>query len=1234
MATAVQDPKHTDLASITTDSSKVKVQRPTDHKTSSAPTRMVPPLRAIDTQQRDHIRKSHLSLDGSSTGSVSTPSSPPPPYPPYATSLDELSVASAKYFSSYTPLPAKMEHLQGLLSSLHGIMNDQTFVMGDLRTQLDEIQSVIDRVTPKKDNMTPEEQQVLLKAQMMKNLAEDVIATKAPQGTRIADAAVTLAQRGQTPDPLSLLSVATRSFLPTEAPPPTSRTPPLSMTSSTVFPKGHLRNSSSASFSSFSQTDRQYTQEHDEMSSRPSSSNSSYRKKFKKRSRLSLRQLDGPNNEDGQGSRQEAESNESFDRICSLLTGLITDASTAVSTTPDGSQQPSNIPVPQFVPLSESDSSEDSSSELDALERDSNGSQTGDARNSTLSKEALERAEFLRRLRGPAPDSMHQVEATGDFGLDPHVIAQPRVGLRRRPSKNANRHSSLFLELQNTEQKSLESALGSPTGEPQSSLEAELRRERSPGRRPRSIHVPLAMPPAPSRSARRPISISKSMDYNSVMEAPSSPVESVRSTSSSRPLSSASWTQQAQDPSAVADAEVQQVLQGSDSELSRTVETIDGLTRDLVAVATHQNLMQIKLQKTLRFQKEQLESIDLSYAATNNVPATNEDEAPAASLEGGSKPQQRPQQQPQQPLPQQQPQLPFSRREFLSSQNHLLDLSRNLKQVAVSVGKVLASSSSAAHHSGAKNHGKGATSDSDDKDKPAQESRSISSTLFGSKDFSRYFQELEKIAALGGKLGLGKSERDEELERVLLDSDIMEGPRKDKRTTLHEHVASESRSELGSSLPTCGPTSADHSRRGSASAAPPELEDFAAQCRLLTRALVLPFVQLTHHAMTSQDSALALAPLASRVIDLSRESEPTLEVVNEGTGFGYDPREGAFVEASSSESRFSSFQSSPAFTPKDSRNSVRASPSPAWTTALSASGRELESLFRSNGELSPDAVVKAKTFIMTGLYLIHLLYWTVLFVIGTLMLDPWLAETAGQQVVRIVDQVRDAIAMGEGQGSRTSSIEDRRPSGQAFIVEELGQESGLDTDPLYLDQNIAFTRTIRSSRKKHGSSRGRRDSSPSLDSGRTGSPERQPLSAIANAAPQSPMTVSGGLLRTTNLVGPRRRRKESGTQGRIRRVSNAKYTAQPVAAVVPRTNVSGDKRERPLSHWGVFESGSPLGLASTTSSSTTLSEWGSSASTVTKVGSSSPLANRTTALTFSSPVNASQNPRGSRRNSM
>ncbi|KAF9195705.1 hypothetical protein BGZ50_003875 [Haplosporangium sp. Z 11] len=47
--------------------------------------------------------------------------------------------------------------------------------------------------------------------------------------------------------------------------------------------------------------------------------------------------------------------------------------------------------------------------------------------------------------------------------------------------------------------------------------------------------------------------------------------------------------------------ELQQVIQRVDTELDRTAETIDGLTRDLMTVATHQSWLQMTLERTLQF---------------------------------------------------------------------------------------------------------------------------------------------------------------------------------------------------------------------------------------------------------------------------------------------------------------------------------------------------------------------------------------------------------------------------------------------------------------------------------------------------------------------------------------------------------------------------------------------------------------------------------------------------------
>ncbi|KAF8918506.1 hypothetical protein BGZ58_004845, partial [Dissophora ornata] len=68
-------------------------------------------------------------LRSESTEAVATPSSSPSSLP-YVASLNELSAALSSS-------PDKLNHLQGLMSSLQKIMNDQSFAMGDLRTQLD-----------------------------------------------------------------------------------------------------------------------------------------------------------------------------------------------------------------------------------------------------------------------------------------------------------------------------------------------------------------------------------------------------------------------------------------------------------------------------------------------------------------------------------------------------------------------------------------------------------------------------------------------------------------------------------------------------------------------------------------------------------------------------------------------------------------------------------------------------------------------------------------------------------------------------------------------------------------------------------------------------------------------------------------------------------------------------------------------------------------------------------------
>ncbi|KAG0213381.1 hypothetical protein BGX33_002936 [Mortierella sp. NVP41] len=924
--------------------------------------------------------------------------------------------------------------------------------MGDLRTQLDEIQEVLDRVNPKQENMTAEERQIVQNAQMMKDLAEDVIATKLAsasqhrkdtiQDTR-PNAAVSLT--------LTLPSSTGHSFEPTEAPPPTALTPP----PTNAFQKGHLRHkSSTASMTSSSATaDRSYTPEGDDRPSRPSSA-SSFRRQQKKKSRQSLRQLEPLNRG---SSKDDEESNAAFDRICSLLTHLITDASTAVSTAPDGSQQPSNIPLPQFSPLVPSDSESSAHSGTSDIDEEDEADQ--DESETKAADNTSPQDEFIKRLQGPeGVPPMEELEFE-----DPKPTIRYRKGLRSRYDQPTKRLSSLFMELSNTQKTgdNLQDELPSPKPSSEfKSLDSELAKDK-PVRKPR--HSTSSLSISSGRSSR-PSSMYVSSSTRDSADAqltfdgqPLSP-KSVHAPRHRASMSSMrSSRSSSRSDSLPNDLEVQQVLQGVNSELDRTVETIDGLTRDLVAVATHQNWMQMKLQKTLHFQKQQVEKIDLAHS--NSIPrslstastysaSTYSASTSSRELEHSSTLSSDP----------------------TGSHHPLADLSRSLKQVAVSVGKVLANSTPSTP-SRKSRHG---TSESSEDSTGTIRGGQSTPTPASRKEISRYFQELEKVAALGGKIGFGKTDVDGFDTRELLGESL--DRRQDRPSTFHSYSDDNEHFETSGSYKGQGQGSTLQSRRGSSSSTggPPELEDFAAQCRLLTRALVLPFVQLTHHAMTSQDSALALTPRTSRFTDYSSSHEAaTMEVID---GMDVSPGIHHGKQSSSTSSagtRRSSLTSGSASstTSRVQKKSYSPLSSPllpaAWTSSLSLHGRDLDSMLKDHGELSPDAVVKARSIISTGLYLIHLLYWTVLFVIGTIVLDPWLAETAGQQVVRIVEHVRNAVAkdglIGHEHSHAIDDGQQQHHQSHHRGTDKAVMRSELFEDRLSLDQDVcrSITKTTR-----------------------------------------------------------------------------------------------------------------------------------------------------------------------------
>ncbi|KAF9423602.1 hypothetical protein BGZ94_008250, partial [Podila epigama] len=415
------------------------------------------------------------------------------------THLDELSKASLDYFSTYTVSPAKMNQLQGLIASLHALLSDQSYAMSDLRTQLDEIQQVLDRIQPKHDTMTAQERQIVHNAQMMKTLAEEVIAAKVEKRDSGFQDAL-LPNKSTTTPPLMLSIPTTLGHAPA-TPPPTATTPPL------TFHDQLPPRSTSATPS-----DQKYSMDTNDRSSQSPSAASSYRRRQqKKRNRHSLRQLESlnGNSSTGSGSRYEQESNAAFERICSLLTHLITDASTAVGTAPDGSR-PSITPLlPQMSPLEQTDESDtddvDTGSDTNAFsgytseeaeqglyspgedEEPLEGEQPLDeqlldedmddhhrlylseapdlnnnSNNGVIDDEDNDNIGFHDEAQDPqfpgndGDDQVHRDEQDVSFS----TLRRRRAGSRAsmRPEKSANRLSSLFMELQTTQQ-----ANGDPT---------------------------------------------------------------------------------------------------------------------------------------------------------------------------------------------------------------------------------------------------------------------------------------------------------------------------------------------------------------------------------------------------------------------------------------------------------------------------------------------------------------------------------------------------------------------------------------------------------------------------------------------------------------------------------------------------------------------------------------------------------------------------------------------------
>ncbi|KAF9898634.1 hypothetical protein BX616_003790, partial [Lobosporangium transversale] len=900
------------------------------------------------------------------------------------------------------------------------------------------IQDALSRVSSKQDNMTAEERQILQYAQMMKNLAEEVIIINhATESRRNMDTQSTQSLTNDTRTKLLSLTIPTSAtpshvIEPTETPPPTASTPSTAFT----FQVGNLRHrSSTASFTSSSNSDRQYTQDSEERLSRPCSAASSYRHRQKSKSRHSLRQLESFS--DGKNSCQGAESSDAFDRICSLLTELITDASTAVSTAPDGSQQPTDIPLPHFSPLvqSESELSIDSASDEEEVNDTNSIGEEPEDIPSIAAKEPED--PFLRRLHGPKGI---QLNDGGGVEVELEPVDRYRTGFRSHVDKTHKRLSSLFMELQSTQ--TIQDATPKAfKGHRRISSEVDLMEKDKLPRRPRrSISSSL---PVSSVHSSRPGSVcwptEKIAGKSESTTSSISPPEPQLSTRKPRQRASISTFR----PEYLQKQLVEHDNQQIDAELDHTVKAIDGLMKDLVAVATHQNWIQMRLQKTLQFQKEQIQQIERTHL-TSDVASLAGDQSTLSCIA-----------------------------DDISSEDlglhPLAELLKSLKQVTINVGKVLASSASNPTTSRKQSiSGHHAQIDFTEKQHKNR---------LAGKGFSRYFQELEKIAVIGSRIGFVRGDmegaaninqnnkvRDQSSKISCFKSVSRDAScnRNSTATLIEEEFAPipdglKFNQRVDSDVESIkGEHSWPQLHRESTPETPPELEDFASQCRLLTRALILPFIQLTHHAMSSQDSTLALTPRSSKFSDTTQDLDSTLEIV-QSLEKSQSPGDFSAKPHASSVTGTSKLSSSNQKKSRDSLSSTN------WAPPISFSGRNPDSILENYNELPPDAIVKVKAVISTGLYLLHLLYWTILFIIGTVILDPWLAETAGQQIVRVVDQVREVIVKDKQSSGHIviHAIDQQQQHQQQNLhhkkIEGHDQKTDLaSTDPLALDQDEQF----------------------------------------------------------------------------------------------------------------------------------------------------------------------------------
>ncbi|KAF8927754.1 hypothetical protein BGZ47_001960 [Haplosporangium gracile] len=301
--------------------------------------------------------------------------------------------------------------------------------------------------------------------------------------------------------------------------------------------------------------------------------------------------MDLTSHKSSNNNQYEKESNAAFERICSLLNHLITDASTAISTADgkDSSGAAAVVPpivIPRYLPMvcSESENSdEEGGEEASYLE--------GGEAMATMQDIDRGASVFFDEAESPRDQIRRRIDDSRKKRL-----ARNRTGsYTTDPSKRA----SLFLELQNPQVESEGTQHPTTPVLAYPGVDTEGSRHHrtsssilSPGLGRASLDAAmtsiLLSPTTPS---------SRSLNFELFDSELGSPV------TLTTPRRRASFPPRRSDRIQNQRAEeLQRVIQRVDAELDRTVETIDDLTRDLVAVATHQNWMKTHLEQTLGIQ--------------------------------------------------------------------------------------------------------------------------------------------------------------------------------------------------------------------------------------------------------------------------------------------------------------------------------------------------------------------------------------------------------------------------------------------------------------------------------------------------------------------------------------------------------------------------------------------------------------------------------------------------------